>query len=293
MKRILSVLLLCALLLTMLAACGNRPDETTPVATTPAPTTPAQTEPPATTPAQTTPPATTPAQTEPPISMKLSGEYRSPEEAPLTDAEKKEILSFFAEAVKRNYSCEWWEKGERIVFSSCEWRYYGRIGEAVVVAEPVEFWEEELALYVYQDGVSCAFSVAECPEEARLAVEEYHQSIMTRIQNGPPEGSDLWNGQPIPPLEAPPSNELVLAYVPTSYCSCYIGTYNGYVAYFYETNVDAFSYTLIEGISFILGMEYIVLVDEDEVYGLDEAYKRGIITYEDLRIIAWYCYGTI
>ena len=284
MKRILSVLLLCALLLTMLAACGNQPDETTPVATTPAPTTPAQ----------RTPTATTPAQTEPPFSMKLSGEYRSPEEAPLTDAEKKEILSFFSEAGKRNYPSEWWEKGDRIVFSSCEWRYYGRIGEAVVVAEPVEFWEEELALYVYQDGVSCAFSVAECPEEARLAVEEYHQSIMTRIQNGPPEGSDLWNGQPIPPLEAPPSNELVLAYVPTNYCSCYIGTYNGYVAYFYETNVDAISTRVIEGITFFIwGMEHIVLVDEDEVYGLDEAYKRGIITYEDLRIIAWYCYGTI
>ena len=193
MKRILSALVLSALLLTMLAACGNQPDETTPVATTPVDTTPVE---------------TTPAQTEPPISMKLSGEYRSPEEAPLTDAEKKEILSFFSEAGKRNYPSEWWEKGDRIVFSSCEWRYYGRIGEAVVVAEPVEFWEEELALYVYQDGVSCAFSVAECPEEARLAVEEYHQSIMTRIQNGPPEAVTFGTANRSLPWKLPPQTSL-------------------------------------------------------------------------------------
>ena len=44
-KRILSILALCALLLTALSACGNQPDETTPVATTPTPTTPSPTEP--------------------------------------------------------------------------------------------------------------------------------------------------------------------------------------------------------------------------------------------------------
>ena len=237
--------------------------------------------------------ANSPAQTEPPISMKLSGEYRSPEEAPLTDAEKKEILSFFTEAGKPNYSFQWWEKGDSIVSSSCEWRYYGRIGEAVVVAEPAEFWEEELALYVYQDGVSCAFSVAECPEEARLAVEEYHQSIMTKIQNGPPEGSNLWNGQPIPPLEAPPSNELILAYISELHYPCYIGTYNGYAAYYYDTNEDSVRSVIIEGIHFIIGMEDIVFLAEGEEYLLEKAYALGLLTYEDLRIIAWYCYGTI
>ena len=143
-KRILSALVLSALLLTMLAACGNQPDETTPVATTPADTTPAATTPVETTPTQTTPPATTPAQTEPPAGADLptlavpAVDYPAdlpelPGMEPLSEDKIREISD--AWYAKEGYALKWFNEGN-ILSRHFGWRYYGTAEEGIVLYRP-------------------------------------------------------------------------------------------------------------------------------------------------------------
>lgn len=65
LTKVLSLVLVVVMLASMLIACGDDTETTTPVETTPAATTPAETTPAATTPAETTPADTTPAETTP------------------------------------------------------------------------------------------------------------------------------------------------------------------------------------------------------------------------------------
>ena len=302
MKRILSVLLLCALLLTALAACGNQPDETTPVATTPAATTPtattpADTTPVETTPTQTEPPATTPAQTEPPISMKLSGEYRLPEEAPLTEEERVNVSEVIQRTVSHGASTKWWE-GSSLVLLRHQWRYYGRVGDALLVVEPAQSWEDDVNIYAYYEGTLLPLAETDCSPELYASITQYHEAFQKHVQSGTIPEDPLWyGGWTLPKLETCPySVEQIRSWFPRySGEPMYCGTYHGYAAFWCDDyqNFDAIELydaggvVIIEGPSTIFAIE----VSTGEVYLAREAYTLGILTTDDLRTIAGYCYG--
>ena len=315
MKRILSVLVMSALLLTMLAACGNQPDETTPVATTPAATTPADTTPVETTPAQTEPSATTP--TTPPAGADLptlavpAVDYPAdlpelPGMEPLSEDKIREIAE--AWYAKEGYALKWFNEGN--IFSRhFGWRYYGTAEEGIVLYRPTYTlygWHDENEIfryhmtyerYVYREGEFYTFEDAEVSEETVAAAEWYHkvleETLLSREDRDDPYVND---GTDLPPLEACPYTAETLAKWGIAASDQYLGTYNGCIVV--EENRDDFIPTgyfpqAIAGKIFCAAGDRIYVYGNGERYSLADAFERGYLTVADVAAIAYYYQGPV
>ena len=314
MKRILSALVLSALLFTMLAAGGNQPDETTPVATTPAATTPAdttpaettpaQTEPPATTPVVTEPLATTPAVTEPPATTPVvttpvttphlrDGQYRTPEESPLTSEERTLVELTYSKTYSK--TVRWYDES---VIESRHYgaRYYGRWNGCPVIAfpkvgEPVGD-SAPFTIYYLENGVFRTVAIRpEMSADVVTKIEGYHAAFEEALHEREDLDDPYWFGSAmLPPLgDSPHTNEELR----NENSQNYLGTYNGCSVYFGVNEwTEEASVRFIYGIPFWIGRYYGFDAYKDgEFYTLAEAYDLGYLTYEDFRTVARYAYG--
>ena len=108
------------------------------------------------------------------------------------------------------------------------------------------------------------------------------------------KGSDPYylGDQNLPPLgNSPYSGELLAEW--GVYPVFYLGTHNGYAVYEIKTSLRGIGKKFIGGVPFWWGEVQAVACKDGAVYSLSLAYEEGILTYEDLRAIAWYWYGDV
>ena len=295
MKKLLSIIILCLL---GLCSCSNNtsvtttPVATTPVTTTPAETTPIVTTPIVTTPVVTTPASTTPAETTPVISAK----YQSPNEAPLTDAEKTNIEKAWYSA--KGYTFKWYDE-EKVETRHFGWRYYGRINGAILLANADGSYPGynggysvlAMKLYTYEQGQFTQIT-ALLSYSAYDAIKEWHNAFESALLQREDLDDPFWyGGQNLPALGTSPCTEEQLK---GTFCQPedYLGTYNGCSVFYTEGNVRATWQSMFGGVMFWEGEYYSFVAYKDgEHYYLGDAFNRGLLTYEDLRAVAYYLYG--
>ena len=73
----------------------------------------------------------------------------------------------------------------------------------------------------------------------------------------------------------------------------YLGNYNGWDAFLVHTVMEGYGVCVIGGSSFLWFEYAVVLCQGDETVLLNRAFERNIVTYEDVRKMAYYCYGEI
>ena len=101
-----------------------------------------------------------------------------------------------------------------------------------------------------------------------------------------------FGGQNLSPLgNSPYSGELLAEW--GVYPVFYLGTHNGYAVYEIKTSLRGIGKKFIGGVPFWWGEVQAVACKDGAVYSLSLAYEEGILTYEDLRAIAWYWYGDV
>ena len=71
----------------------------------------------------------------------------------------------------------------------------------------------------------------------------------------------------------------------------YLGTYNGCSVYACWSDVGDFYINNIGGIQFWYGRVFVLTIKDGERYELTQAYEKGLLTTEDLQIIALCWYG--
>ena len=297
MKKILCIVL--AALMLVLPACGTTPAETTPVVTTPAnttpatttpiPTTPATTTPIETTPIVTTPMATTPVDTTPIDDALVDQAYRTPELATFDASLKAEMAS--AWLVQYGWEIRWYDE-ENIITRHDGLRYYGTYNDYLVLYSPCAV--KLPFLFAYRDGVFYPLDDV-CPTKGWLSavcarIWDYHATVEEAILSR----EDLDDPYIFGNLDLPDPG--ICPYAGTPHLErndhhVYIGNYNGYDAFLVDTGLTLYSIRIIGGSSFVWTQYHVVLIKDGEKILLDQAFERNLVTYEDIRKIAYYCYG--
>ena len=291
MKKLLCIIL--ATLMLMLPACGTTPATTTLAETTPTPTTPTVTTPvvttPVTTPICTTPVVTTPVDTAPIDDTLADQAYRTPELAPFDTSLKAELAS--AWLAQYGWEIRWYDE-ENITTRHSGLRYYGTYNDYLIFYSPCAVTLPYLL--AYRDGVFCPLEDVFPNEAWRSAictrVWAYHytveEAILTRADLDDPYvfGALDLSDPGVCPHAGTPHLEGYEAHV-------FIGNYNGYDAFLAKTPMEGYWIFVIGGSSFLWGEYVVVLLKGEETILLDRAFERNLVTYEDVRKIAYYCYG--
>ncbi|MBO5109192.1 MAG: hypothetical protein J6D21_00605 [Clostridia bacterium] len=257
MKKVVSILMLCVLLLVTLAACGS---EQIPV-------------------------AASPDVDYPPKFPEMDGV------APLTEQLVAEIETAWRNA--NGYDMKWFN-WDNIVTRHFGVMYMGTVNGYVILLQnnAAGYAYKDGALYSLTD-VSLDSASATVISDRLAALKE---QISQRTDLDDPYATVLGDLPPALE-ECPYSRADLLAAIDASgeddpfARSTYLGTYHGCIVFVSKNLWDEYGNGLVAGVAYDRGQDAFWVVRNDETCTLDEAFQRGYLTVDDIRTIMYYRYG--